>query len=187
MSIELLIVLVTIAIICLGYAKDSIKWKSDDDTYKANNSTMQPVQQQFDVVGELMSTLREINCVPDYKVFDGYVDVIFVYQGENILIRIENNCRVAKIVDSYWYGFDQSDIEKLSEVRKVINEVNKELVGTTVFYILLDQDKQVAVSSIDRIIITDNPAETRLSLEVALNGIFQAHRCFERGLIERKI
>ena len=60
--------------------------------------------------------------------------------------------------------------------------MNKDLIGTTLFYNLNERDQKIHVSSIDRIIVANDSNETKHSIESAIGGFFRAHRCFEREL-----
>lgn len=181
------IIIFLVIIMGISILRDRIKEHLEIKAYSRKQQERVQVQPKFDVEGEILATLREMNCIPESKPCGNGADIQFTCQGENLLIRTDGDYRIAKIVDPYWYEVEQSDIDRFAEVRKAINQVNKDLIGTTLFYNFNERDHKFHVSSIDRIIAASDPNETRHSIEAAVGGFFRAHRYFERELLNQNV
>lgn len=162
--------------------------KDQNEEYAEAAKVLSPTptsQPKFDVEGEILATLREMNCTPECTPYGKGTEILFVYQGETLFINTEGGHRIVNITDPYWYNVDQDDIDKFSALRKAINQVNKDLIGTTLYYRRKEDVKKFLVSSIDRIIVANDPEETKHSIETAISGFFHAQRCLDREMLKQ--
>ena len=178
-SIIIFIILIIVASV--------IKDKIDDAkmSKELNNKVTMPIK--FNPESEVLSVLRELNCTPESFSYDDYVDIRFNYQGENLIIRLQEDFRIAKIIDPCWYQFNKSDIDKYAETQKAINELNKRYIGTSLFYSTDDKTNDVYVYSIDRFLISNDSEETKHGIKIAISSFFSVHHDFHKELISKGI
>lgn len=99
---------------------DSAMIASHDETDVAEDTAKKEIT-TMDIV---LQALRELQCTP--VVEDGNNDsksISFEFQAEHFVMRVDKSCFVT-LLDTFWYGFNDHDIARISAVKRIINDIN---------------------------------------------------------------
>lgn len=73
----------------------------------------------------VLDSLRQLQCEPQVEdLGEGKYTINFEYQAENFSINIESTCRFVTLYDVFWYSFEENDLEQLSNVKHIVNNLN---------------------------------------------------------------
>ena len=98
--------------------------------------------------------VRKLNCEVDVDERDDSLD--FSFQGAHFKIIYGRG--VIRIWHLFWYKVDLEDIEMLSKVRRIINEMNLEAPEPCISYVINDELQKMYVhSSMDTLFIKEIP------------------------------
>lgn len=118
-----------------------------------------------------LDTLTRIGC--QYELGEGD-DIIFGYQGEQFLVKANNNNHFIHIYDTYWGHVELYNVEDLSRLKKAINVSNLSNSVTAVYTVneaggTVDVHSKMAILFISEIPAIDD------YLRMELNEFFRAH------------
>lgn len=89
---------------------------SDDDNAAVHTKTNKDI---------VTDSLHSLQCEPKIdNDDDGSIIVSFEYQAHNFNIRVESKKAFVTLYDTYWYSFESEDIEQLSAVKRIVNDIN---------------------------------------------------------------
>lgn len=128
----------------------------------------------------VIDTLRELQCDPICDK-DGK-SITFKFQGENIAINVNEGAAFAVIYDTFWYSFPTTDIETLSDVKRIVNDINWQY-NATLAYTKDDSDNTFNVHTTYQLLCVDIP-EFKDILYNCFNEFFHIQRVFLRRLDE---
>ena len=116
-------------------------------------------------------TLTRIGC--QYELGEGD-DIIFGYQGEQFIVKANNNNHFIHIYDTYWGHVELYNVEDLSRLKKAINVSNLSNSVTAVYTVneaggTVDVHSKMAILFISEIPAIDD------YLRMELNEFFRAH------------
>lgn len=73
----------------------------------------------------ILRVLRSLQCDPKIESEnDGQCNIEFEYQAERFNISLSESSLFFTLYDAFWYSFENKDIDQLSNVKKIINEIN---------------------------------------------------------------
>lgn len=73
----------------------------------------------------VLDSLRQLQCEPQVEDRgEGRHTIYFDYQAEHFSINVSSTSRFATIYDAFWYSFEENDLEQLSNVKNIINNIN---------------------------------------------------------------
>ena len=118
-----------------------------------------------------LDTLTRIGC--QYELGEGD-DIIFGYQGEQFIVKANNNNHFIHIYDTYWGHVELYNVEDLSRLKKAINVSNLSNSVTAVYTVneaggTVDVHSKMAILFISEIPAIDD------YLRMELNEFFRAH------------
>ena len=118
-----------------------------------------------------LDTLTRIGC--QYELGEGDV-IIFGYQGEQFIVKANNNNHFIHIYDTYWGHVELYNVEDLSRLKKAINVSNLSNSVTAVYTVneaggTVDVHSKMAILFISEIPAIDD------YLRMELNEFFRAH------------
>ena len=118
-----------------------------------------------------LDTLTRIGC--QYELGEGD-EIIFGYQGEQFIVKANNNNHFIHIYDTYWGHVELYNVEDLSRLKKAINVSNLSNSVTAVYTVneaggTVDVHSKMAILFISEIPAIDD------YLRMELNEFFRAH------------
>lgn len=135
-----------------------------------------------DTKQRVVKVLQQMNC--EWKEVENDPTAIrFAYQSENFILRFnEANCFV-RITDPSWYGFSDDDIDTLSKVKEVVNELNWNC-GMTMCYTHDEEEKLFLVHTQHSLVATDGISLHEYFVNT-LKAFFMTQHHFHRLLAEK--
>lgn len=96
-----------------------------------------PVPPQSKPIKDIvLDTLKELNCKPDVEPCNDHCDSIaFNFQTEPFDIRVIPTNGFVLLLGPVWYSFDATDVDKLSVVKSIVNELNWDSRVNVVYWI----------------------------------------------------
>ena len=106
------------------------------DTSDNNQITETNMEETISTRQLALKTIEDIGSTPQYTE-EGRIQ--FEYQGVIFLMEAVNDCMFVNLIWPWCHSFSKFDIDELSRVRQVINDIN--MRGTaSVFYSITDSD-----------------------------------------------
>ena len=106
------------------------------DTSDNNQITEANMEETISTRQLALKTIEDIGSTPQYTE-EGRIQ--FEYQGVVFLMEAVNDCMFVNLIWPWCHSFSKFDIDELSRVRQVINDIN--MRGTaSVFYSITDSD-----------------------------------------------
>lgn len=100
-------------------AEEEINELTATDTAESDNKERKICK---DIV---LDSLRQLQCEPQVEGRgEGRHTIYFEYQAEHFSINVDSTSRFATLYDAFWYSFDANDLEQLSNMKNVINNIN---------------------------------------------------------------
>lgn len=121
-----------------------------------------------------LNTIENIKSTPQYTE-EGLIQ--FEYQGVIFLMEAVNDCMFVNLIWPWCHSFSKFDIDELSRVRQVINDIN--MKGTaSVFYCITDSD-DVAVHIKKNLLLVPQIPNLEDYLRQILDAFFRTARILE--------
>ena len=121
-----------------------------------------------------LNTIENIESTPQYTE-EGLIQ--FEYQGVIFLMEAVNDCMFVNLIWPWCHSFSKFDIDELSRVRQVINDIN--MKGTaSVFYCITDSD-DVAVHIKKNFLLVPQIPNLEDYLRQILDAFFRTARILE--------
>ena len=121
-----------------------------------------------------LNTIEKIGCEPRYTE-EGRIQ--FEYQGVLFLMEAANDCMFVNLIWPWCHSFSKFDIDELSRVRQVINDIN--MRGTaSVFYCITDSD-DVAVHIKKHFLLVSQIPGLEDYLKLMLDSFFRTARTLD--------
>ena len=121
-----------------------------------------------------LNTIEKIGCEPRYTE-EGRIQ--FEYQGVLFLMEAANDCMFVNLIWPWCHSFSKFDIDELSRVRQVINDIN--MRGTaSVFYSITDSD-DVAVHIKKHFLLVSQIPGLEDYLKLMLDSFFRTARTLD--------
>ena len=121
-----------------------------------------------------LKTIENIGSTPQYTE-EGRIQ--FEYQGVIFLIEAANDCMFVNLIWPWCHSFSKFDIDELSRVRQVINDIN--MRGTaSVFYCITDSD-DVAVHIKKHFLLVSQIPGLEEYLKLMLDSFFRTARTLD--------
>lgn len=129
----------------------------------------------------VIGALKELNCKPEVEIGEeNFYSIKFDYQTESFEIITRSTGRFVKLLGPCLYSFDVADIEKLSVVKNIVNDLNWTLPTTLSYGINEDRwevSSHAILACIEGIDFTQ-------SLYLMLFGYFHSRNMFHKMLAE---
>ena len=121
-----------------------------------------------------LKTIEDIGSTPQYTE-EGRIQ--FEYQGVIFLMEAANDCMFVNLIWPWCHSFSKFDIDELSRVRQVINDIN--MRGTaSVFYSITDSD-DVAVHIKKHFLLVSQIPSLEDYLKLILDSFFRTARTLD--------
>ena len=121
-----------------------------------------------------LKTIEDIGSTPQYTE-EGRIQ--FEYQGVVFLMEAVNDCMFVNLIWPWCHSFSKFDIDELSRVRQVINDIN--MRGTaSVFYCITDSD-DVAVHIKKHFLLVSQIPGLEEYLKLMLDSFFRTARTLD--------
>ena len=121
-----------------------------------------------------MNTIEHIGSEPKYTE-EGRIQ--FEYQGVIFLMEAVNDCMFVNLIWPWCHSFSEFDIDELSRVRQVINDIN--MRGTaSVFYSITDSD-DVAVHIKKHFLLVPQIPDLEGYMKLMLESFFRSARTLD--------
>ena len=121
-----------------------------------------------------LKTIENIGSTPQYTE-EGRIQ--FEYQGVIFLMEAANDCMFVNLIWPWCHSFSKFDIDELSRVRQVINDIN--MRGTaSVFYCITDSD-DVAVHIKKHFLLVSQIPGLEDYLKLMLDSFFRTARTLD--------
>lgn len=140
---------------------------------------MEPDSVDYEVAPLVFDALQELACNPELYSYDRNENIWFSYENEYLMVRIDNNHPIAKIVYHNWYQFPLADFSQFEKVSEIVNDINNRQNGTTLYWQIDEQNQRVLISAIDRFFVTENREETILSIKQIVPDLISVKQQFE--------
>lgn len=149
---------------------------------KEAESRLPPKQ---DVESDILCALRELNCHPECYSSEGddKHKYSFKFQGETFALIVGNSV-TTKIGDPYWYYIYKEDVDRYSECRRIINDMNIKYKGYTIYYLEEDDGQSIGICTISSIFVSKDRDTLVKNLETLLTGYFKIHHEFAYRMMQ---
>ena len=140
-----------------------------------NNQIAENVMEETISTRQLaLKTIENIGSTPQYTE-EGRIQ--FEYQGVIFLMEAANDCMFVNLIWPWCHSFSKFDIDELSRVRQVINDIN--MRGTaSVFYSITDSD-DVAVHIKKHFLLVSQIPGLEDYLKLMLDSFFRTARTLD--------
>lgn len=135
----------------------------------------------------LTNALRTLQCDPQVlqdEEEEGLYHINFEYQAENFMINFDNNHKFVKLMDLFWYTFDRNDLDQISNVKKIINDINWQSI-VNVFYTTREDDNTFNLHTTYQMLCTDDEMFVDY-LKNIFKQCFIVHNFFFRSLAAKQ-
>lgn len=185
-TITAIAVLITIAIIYFSLQhKNKLKTNNADTSEETDNSSaayagMKPREL-------CKAILHNLNCKTEEDEEEGSDRLAFKYQGETFCIIVSDDCLLATIYDFSWGSVELDDIDEVSRVRKIINEINFQYGGHTLFYTMDTDNNRMVVHTKRQILLTPEIPNLDNYMTAMLSGFFEVQRAMAHELDKERM
>lgn len=185
-TITAIAVLITVAIIYFSLKrKDKLKTNNADTSEETDNSSaayagMKPREL-------CKAILRDLNCKTEEDEEEGSDRLAFKFQGETFCIIVSDDCLLATIYDFSWGSVELDDIDEVSRVRKIINEINFQYGGHTLFYTMDTDNNRMVVHTKRQILLTPEIPNLENYMTAMLSGFFEVQRAMAHELDKERM
>ena len=159
------------------------RYYHDNDNYEycpvvtdtsVNNQITETMEETISTRQLALRTIENIGSEPKYTE-EGRIQ--FEYQGICFLMEAVNDCMFVNLIWPWCHSFSKFDIDELSRVRQVINDIN--MRGTaSVFYCVTDSD-DVAVHIKKNFLLVSQIPGLEDYLKMMLDGFFRTARTLD--------
>ncbi len=144
------------------------------DTSDNNQITETNMEETISTRQLALKTIENIGSTPQYTE-EGRIQ--FEYQGVIFLMEAVNDCMFVNLIWPWCHSFSKFDIDELSRVRQVINDIN--MRGTaSVFYSITDSD-DVAVHIKKHFLLVPQIPGLEDYLKLMLDSFFRTARTLD--------
>lgn len=185
-TITAIAVLITVAIIYFSLKrKDKLKTNNADTSKETDNSSaayagMKPREL-------CKAILHDLNCKTEEDEEEGSDRLAFKFQGETFCIIVSDDCLFATIYDFSWGSVELDDIDEVSRVRKIINEINFQYGGHTLFYTMDTDNNRMVVHTKRQILLTPEIPNLENYMTAMLSGFFEVQRAMAHELDKERM
>ena len=185
-TITAIAVLITIAIIYFSLQhKNKLKTNNADTSEETDNSSavyagMKPREL-------CKAILHNLNCKTEEDEEEGSDRLAFKFQGETFCIIVSDDCLLATIYDFSWGSVELDDIDEVSRVRKIINEINFQYGGHTLFYTMDTDNNRMVVHTKRQILLTPEIPNLDNYMTAMLSGFFEVQRAMAHELDKERM
>lgn len=185
-TITAIAVLITIAIIYFSLQhKNKLKTNNADTSEETDNSSaayagMKPREL-------CKAILHNLNCKTEEDEEEGSDRLAFKFQGETFCIIVSDDCLLATIYDFSWGSVELDDIDEVSRVRKIINEINFQYGGHTLFYTMDTDNNRMVVHTKRQILLTPEIPNLDNYITAMLSGFFEVQRAMAHELDKERM
>ena len=144
------------------------------DTSDNNQITEANMEETISTRQLALKTIEDIGSTPQYTE-EGRIQ--FEYQGVVFLMEAVNDCMFVNLIWPWCHSFSKFNIDELSRVRQVINDIN--MRGTaSVFYCITDSD-DVAVHIKKHFLLVSQIPSIEDYLKLMLDNLFRTARTLD--------
>ena len=145
------------------------------ETVSSNNQVEETAMEETISTRQLaLKAIENIGSKPEYTE-EGRIQ--FEYQGVIFLMEAANDCMFVNLIWPWCHSFSKFDIDELSRVRQVINDIN--MRGTaSVFYSITDSD-DVAVHIKKHFLLVSQIPGLENYLKLMLDSFFRTARTLD--------
>ena len=131
--------------------------------------------------------LHNLNCKTEEDEEEGSDRLAFKFQGETFCIIVSDDCLLATIYDFSWGSVELDDIDEVSRVRKIINEINFQYGGHTLFYTMDTDNNRMVVHTKRQILLTSEIPNLDNYMSAMLTGFFDVQRAMAHELDKERM
>lgn len=186
-TITAIAVLITVAIIYFSLKrKDKLKTNNADTSEETDNLSaayagMKPREL-------CKAILHDLNCkTEEENEEEGSDRLAFKFQGETFCIIVSDDCLLATIYDFSWGSVELDDIDEVSRLRKIINEINFQYGGHTLFYTMDTDNNRMVVHTKRQILLTPEIPNLDNYMTAMLSGFFEVQRAMAHELDKERM
>lgn len=185
-TITAIAVLITIAIIYFSLQhKNKLKTNNADTSEETDNSSVAYAGMKPRELCEAI--LHDLNCKTEEDEEEGSDRLAFKFQGETFCIIVSDDCLLATIYDFSWGSVELDDIDEVSRVRKIINEINFQYGGHTLFYTMDTDNNRMVVHTKRQILLTPEIPNLDNYMTAMLSGFFEVQRAMAHELDKERM
>ena len=152
------------------------------DTSDNNQITETNMEETISTRQLALKTIESIGSTPQYTE-EGRIQ--FEYQGVVFLMEAVNDCMFVNLIWPWCHSFSKFDIDELSRVRQVINDIN--MRGTaSVFYSITDSD-DVAVHIKKHFLLVSQIPGIEDYLKLMLDSLFRTARTLDVEIVKFRL
>lgn len=185
-TITAIAVLITIAIIYFSLQhKNKLKTNNADTSEETDNSSVAYAGMKPRELCKAI--LHDLNCKTEEEEEEGSDRLAFKFQGETFCIIVSDDCLLATIYDFSWGSVELDDIDEVSRVRKIINEINFQYGGHTLFYTMDTDNNRMVVHTKRQILLTPEIPNLDNYMTAMLSGFFEVQRAMAHELDKERM
>lgn len=185
-TITAIAVLITIAIIYFSLQhKNKLKTNNADTSKETDNSSVAYAGMKPRELCKAI--LHDLNCKTEEDEEEGSDRLAFKFQGETFCIIVSDDCLLATIYDFSWGSVELDDIDEVSRVRKIINEINFQYGGHTLFYTMDTDNNRMVVHTKRQILLTPEIPNLDNYMTAMLSGFFEVQRAIAHELDKERM
>ena len=185
-TITAIAVLITIAIIYFSLQhKNKLKTNNADTSEETDNSSVAYAGMKPRELCKAI--LHNLNCKTEEDEEEGSDRLAFKFQGETFCIIVSDDCLLATIYDFSWGSVELDDIDEVSRVRKIINEINFQYGGHTLFYTMDTDNNRMVVHTKRQILLTPEIPNLDNYMTAMLSGFFEVQRAMAHELDKERM
>lgn len=185
-TITAIAVLITIAIIYFSLQhKNKLKTNNADTSKETDNSSVAYAGMKPRELCKAI--LHDLNCKTEEDEEEGSDRLAFKFQGETFCIIVSDDCLLATIYDFSWGSVELDDIDEVSRVRKIINEINFQYGGHTLFYTMDTDNNRMVVHTKRQILLTPEIPNLDNCMTAMLSGFFEVQRAMAHELDKERM
>lgn len=185
-TITAIAVLITIAIIYFSLQhKNKLKTNNADTSEETDNSSVAYAGMKPRELCKAI--LQNLNCKTEEDEEEGSDRLAFKFQGETFCIIVSDDCLLATIYDFSWGSVELDDIDEVSRVRKIINEINFQYGGHTLFYTMDTDNNRMVVHTKRQILLTPEIPNLDNYMTAMLSGFFEVQRAMAHELDKERM
>ena len=158
------------------------KDSSEDSPGTDDNVEQMEVKTSMEMKGEIVRALESLNCQWE----ESAPEVIrFEDQAESFILQLSEDTCYATLIDPSWYSFSIDDIEQLSMMKDVINDLNW-YFSTTASYSRYDKQKEFHIHTYLQLLVLDS-IDLRTYFIETMREFFLTHHRFYKMMAERMV
>lgn len=128
-----------------------------------------------------MTLLNDLNC-KTIEDEENKERIEFKFQGETFCLIVSDDCLLVTVYDFSWGSVSLDDLDEVSRLRKVINNVNFRFGGLCCIYTMDTDQNRMVVHTKRQFLMTPEIPNITDYMEAMLTGFFEVQRALTHEL-----